>query len=208
VLALDHLVLCARTLDDGARWVRERVGVEVEAGGRHEGFGTHNALLRLGDDVYLEVLAPDPGQPEVPGGRLFGLAEEATTALLAGGPALLHWVLRSDDLAADLARLASGAGRSSDEIGLPTAMRRGDLAWTLTVRDDRARPPAGLPSVIEWGAAPHPCSRLPDRGVRLARLGVTAPAAAVAALAPLASDARLSFTMSDVSRLAADLRAG
>ncbi|MFL5261397.1 MAG: VOC family protein [Anaeromyxobacteraceae bacterium] len=207
MIALDHLVLCARTLDDGARWVRERVGVAVDAGGRHEGFGTHNALLRLGDDVYLEVLAPDPAQPEVPRGRLFGLAEQATAALLAGGPALLHWVLRSNDLPADLARLASRAGRSSDEIGAPIAMRRGDLAWTLTVRDDRARPPAGLPSIIDWGAAPHPCSRLPDRGVRLAGLVVTAPAATVAALAPLASEARLSFTVGDVSRLAADLRA-
>ena len=208
MLALDHLVLCARTLDEGARWVRERVGAAVSPGGRHEGFGTHNALLRLGDDAYLEVLAPDPLQREAPRGRLFGLGEAATAALLAGGPALLHWVLRSDDLAADLARLAAGAGVAPSAIGVPTAMRRGDLAWTLTVRDDRSRPPAGLPSVIDWGAAPHPCTRLPDAGVRLARLAVAAPAATSAALAPLASDARLSFTNSDVPRLDADLRAG
>jgi glyoxalase-like protein len=209
VLALDHLVLCARTLEEGARWVRARAGVDVSPGGRHEGFGTHNALLRLGDDVYLEVLASDPAQPEAPRGRLFGLGEQATAALLAGGPALLHWVLRSSDLAADVARLAAGAGVSPGAIGIPTAMRRGDLAWTLTVRDDRARPPAGLPSVIDWGAAPHPCTRLPDAGVRLAGLAVAGPAATVAALAPLASsDARLSFTVGDVPRLAADLRAG
>ena len=59
--AVDHLVVGAPDLDFGARWVEERLGVAPVFGGVHAGFGTHNALLGLGDQ-YLEVLALDPAQ--------------------------------------------------------------------------------------------------------------------------------------------------
>jgi hypothetical protein len=84
-------------------------------------------------------------------------------------------------------------------------MQRGDLRWTLAIRADGARPPHGLPSVIDWGAAPHPCARLPDRGVALERLDVEAPTATISALASL-RDARVVFTKRDHPALAARLR--
>jgi hypothetical protein len=62
IARVDHLVVGAPGLRSGIRWVEERVGVAPVEGGAHEGMGTHNALLGLGDH-YLEVLAPDPGQP-------------------------------------------------------------------------------------------------------------------------------------------------
>jgi hypothetical protein len=41
-------------------WVEDRLGVSLEAGGRHSAFATHNRLLSLGPDCYLEVIAVDP----------------------------------------------------------------------------------------------------------------------------------------------------
>ena len=205
MIELDHLVLAARTLDEGARFLRKRLGVELEPGGQHAGFGTHNALLRLGADVYLEVLAPDPAQPAPSRGRLFGLDEEETRALLERGPALLHWVVRTRDLGTALRELAQVAGVAPAAIGVPTAMQRGSLHWTLAVPADRSRPPLGLPSLIDWAGAPHPCSRLPDRGVRLERFAVTAPAATVAALAELRSDARVALSEGEQPCLLAEL---
>lgn len=205
VIELDHLVVAARTLEEGARWVRERAGAAPEPGGRHLGFGTHNALLRLGGDVYLEVLAPDPAAPAPPEGLLFGLDRPETRRLLEDGPRLLHWVVRTRALADDLARLAAAAGAAPAALGAPTPMQRGALRWTLAIPADRGRPPAGLPSLIDWGDAPHPCARLPDRGVALARLTVAAPAPTVAALADLARDARVALAAAPAARLAAAL---
>ncbi len=205
MIALDHLVVTALSLEEGARWVEYRLGTAPDPGGQHLGFGTHNALLRLGSDVYLEVLAPDPAQPDPERPRLFGLDESATRASLTGGPRLLHWVVRSPDMAAAIADLATVAGVALTAMGVPTAMRRGGLAWILAIPPDGSRPPAGLPSVIDWCGAPHPCSRLPDHGVRLERLEIAAPAHGVAALATLARDARIHVTESPMAACRARL---
>jgi hypothetical protein len=167
---------------------------------------THNALLRLGDDVYLEVIAPDPGQPEPGRPRLFGLDEPATRELLGGAPRLLHWVVRSRELPAARRKLAAASGVALADLGDATPMRRGDLRWTLTVTASGGRPPAGLPSIIDWETAPHPCSRLPDRGVALERFELAAPAATIAALADLGRDGRVAFVEAASPQWAARLR--
>ena len=56
----DHLVITAPSLAAGIAYVRDTLGVTPEPGGRHPHMGTHNALLKLGPDSYLEVLAVDP----------------------------------------------------------------------------------------------------------------------------------------------------
>ncbi len=206
MIELDHVVIAALSLDAGVRWLERRVGVRTEPGGQHAGFGTHNALLRVGDDVYLEVLAPDPAQPDSGRPRLFGLDEPATRALLAGGPRLLHWVVRTRELEAECRELAAQAGVARDELGHATPMRRGSLHWTLTIPPGGGRPPAGLPSIIDWEDAPHPCSRLPDRGVTLERVELAAPAATITALADLGQDRRVAFVEAASPRLKARLR--
>lgn len=193
MIELDHLVLAARSLEEGARWVEERAGVAPEPGGQHLGFGTHNALLRLGPEVYLEVLAPDPAQPAPEHRRLFGLDEAPTRAALAERPRLLHWVVRARGVAPAVEALAARAGVPVEAVGVPTPMRRGGLRWTLALPPDGSRPAGGLPSVIDWGDAPHPCTRLPDRGVRLERLELTGAPAVIAALVALRGDPRVAL---------------
>ena len=58
--ALDHLVVAAATLADGIEYVAGITGVAPHAGGKHVAMGTHNALLRLGERIFLELIAIDP----------------------------------------------------------------------------------------------------------------------------------------------------
>lgn len=156
---LDHLVVAARTLDEGAAWVRERLGAECVPGGKHAAMGTHNRLLSVGAKSYLEVIAIDPAAPAPARPRWFELDTPAMQARLARGPALVHWMERTDDLEAELHEYPA-------EVRIEAFTRNG-LRWRLALTADGSFPGGGtLPTLIQWDG-PHPCDSLPDAGVRL-----------------------------------------
>lgn len=156
---LDHLVVAARTLDEGRAWLEGRLNVPLDPGGEHETFGTHNLLLSLGI-AYLEVIAVNPAAPSPARPRWFALDTPGMQARLADGPALIHWVA------------ALPAPPASPDA---LALSRGEARWTLTVPADGHLPMDGVaPSLIHWTTDP-PTRRLPDRGVRLDHLHLLTP---------------------------------
>src|SRR3954463_1135373 len=58
---LDHITVVAPSLEVGAAYVGAALGVVPGPGRTHPGMATHNLLLALGSDVYLEVISADPG---------------------------------------------------------------------------------------------------------------------------------------------------
>lgn len=159
---LDHLVVAARNLAEGRDWLEGRLGVPLQPGGEHETFGTHNALLSLGPDEYLEVIAVNPVAFAPRRARWFALDDPAMHARLEAGPSLIHWVAQVDILPPDIEALD---------------LSRGENRWTLTVPADGQLPQGGVaPSLITWHTPPPP-TRLRDHRVRLAvlRLGTPDP---------------------------------
>src|SRR5438128_10368396 len=106
MLRFDHVVIAARALAEGVDWVERRLGVTVGGGGKHDLMGTHNRLLSLGPGRFLEVIAIDPQAPPPPRPRWFSLDEPLMRERLARSPALIHWVVRSNDIAADIDAIA------------------------------------------------------------------------------------------------------
>ena len=94
-LNIDHVVVAAIDLEQGVRYVREQLGVDIPFGGEHPLMGTHNHLMQLGDAVFLEVIAVNPlgEQPVQP--RWYGLDDPYVRARIAEEPALVGWVVNT-----------------------------------------------------------------------------------------------------------------
>jgi hypothetical protein len=175
-LQLDHLVIAARTLDEGARFIADKLGVETVEGGAHPLMRTHNRLLNVWGGMYLEVLAIDPdadsSSAETPRPRLFAMDDPALQARLGSGPQLVHWVGRVDRPKS----LGRWQSQYPERIAPVVAMTRGANTWNLTVPDDGAFPSwqgAGdglLPSLIQWDTPRHPGDTLPETGIALKSL--------------------------------------
>lgn len=170
---VDHLVVAAATLEQGADWCERTLGVTPAPGGKHVGIGTHNRLLAIGSDVfpqaYLEIIAIDPDAPPPPNPprpMWFGLDGAELQARLRDRPRLVHVVARCDGLDEQLAAL----GRLGFDAGRARAAERGTLRWRIAVRDDGQLLCGGaLPTLIEWGAL-HPSAQLPASPVSLQAL--------------------------------------
>jgi hypothetical protein len=170
IVATDHLVVGCATLAQGIDHVARLTGATAVAGGRHALMGTHNAVMKLGPRLYLELLAVDPDASPPGRPRFFDLDKPAMRDALAASPQLIAWVARTDDLDDALVRATIAPG-------VATRMTRGDLAWRLTIPHDGVRPADGvLPALIEWPSGGHPADRLPDSGDTLDELAASHPA--------------------------------
>jgi len=153
-------VIAAPSLASGGEFVRQALGVVPETGGEHPGMGTHNLLLRLGEAIYLEVIAINPDAPRPNRARWFGLDHLGAGAV----PRLATWVARTDDI-------RSAAASSPLPLGNVESMRRGEWNWLVTIPADGGLPAHGIaPTLIQWPNGLHPASKLQDLGCSLIRL--------------------------------------
>jgi hypothetical protein len=165
---IDHLVFAARTLALGIEYIADLTGAVARPGGKHVGMGTHNALARLGERAYLEIIAIDPDGDAPKRRRWFDLDDGNLMADIVDRPRLIHWVARTSNL--DLATRRAGY-----DAGTILPFSRGDYRWRITVRDDGSRPGRGvLPTLIQWEST-HPTDALPDAGLAIAQLAASHP---------------------------------
>jgi hypothetical protein len=139
---IDHVIYGTSDLDRAAARVGVELGLSAIGGGRHDGLGTHNRIVPLGDGTFLELLAvvdPEEAAASPVGAALLGA--------IAVGDGLLGWAVAVKDVRPVAARL----GTSIDTVG-----RQGRAARLTGLAESLAEP--WLPFFIE--RSPRP--RTPD----------------------------------------------
>ena len=179
LLGIDHLVIAVRDPDAAASVLEATLGLAVTGGGRHEGRGTFNRLVFLGD-TYLELIGVDDV-------HLVGTAETNAVGRAAldllddGREGLATLALATDDAAAEVARLRASGSAIGDPVPGSRARPDGEVVrWTTAFPELGPEAPPFLiehePTGQEWGAAARAARaayRHPVGGaVRLARLTV------------------------------------
>ena len=162
-LRTDHIIYIAPELEAACDRIEALLGIRPVFGGQHPGGGTHNALLALGNDAYLEVIAPDPAQPNPDRPRSFGLDKP-------GAFRLATWAVKAPQMATVVAA-ARARGYDPGEV-VQGGRTRDDglrLAWQSTKRPESisgATPPGDwlVPFLIDWGDTPHPSGAAPAGG--------------------------------------------
>lgn len=152
MLRLDHVTIGAADLSQGAAHLHAQLGIDAPAGGQHADMGTHNRVLRVGDGIFLELLAIDPAGTSPHRPRWFGMDDAHQRKKLVEQPRPVGWVLSTSDVAA-----AHTASRV--DLGEILAMSRGTRSWRITV------PTSGMtafdgcfPSLIQWSEGPPPAN--------------------------------------------------
>ncbi|MEX0330727.1 MAG: VOC family protein [Puniceicoccaceae bacterium] len=154
---IDHLIFAVPDLEMGRDIFEERFGVRAILGGEHPDYGTHNAQLSLGPQMYLEIIAPLPGIDISGREMLFGPNGFEQ-------PRLVTWVLRCESIestveSATLVGVRLGAIQPGKRVKPDGTV----VSWTLT--DPYAMPLNGaVPFLINWGNTPHPAPQAPGIG--------------------------------------------
>jgi catechol 2,3-dioxygenase-like lactoylglutathione lyase family enzyme len=160
---IDHILLGVGDLDRGVEFLAKITGVRPVYGGKHPG-GTHNALLSLGDDTYLELIAIQPGVRAPEGWQhLIGLAE----------PSPVGWAVSAPDAPALRQELErAGFALTAAEPGSRTTPSGQKLQWeAFGVAETLEQ----APFFIVWSTATaHPATTSPA-GCKLRRFLISTP---------------------------------
>ena len=153
---IDHLVYGVHHLEKAITDFEELLGVVPVFGGYHGTEGTKNALINLGDECYLELLAIDQNNTAITAPRWMGI-DELTS------PKLIRWALKSNQLQKDSLYLESINKQMSTVKGGKRTTSDGHLLeWELTT--PLATPEIELaPFLIDWkNTGNHPSHGLQE----------------------------------------------
>ena len=151
---IDHLVYGTSDLALGTSYFEEILHIKAVPGGQHLNRGTHNALIALSSSCYLEILAPDPQQKEVPLPYWIDVYPQMK-------PRLIRWASKCSNIE-DLIKI--GLSHGLDLGGVISGSRNLSdgtvLNWRLT--DTRVNHFSGvMPFFIDWQNSVHPSKNIP-----------------------------------------------
>lgn len=146
----------APDLEAGIEKAHELFGVIASPGGSHPGLGTRNALLALGSDVYLEIIAPDPDQQlaNTFGGRLKTMQQCQ----------LITWAVAASPLNVVASSVTASGINATGPIATERTTIDGELlSWELLFISGHSFGNL-MPFFIDWHNTVHPAKVNPPAG--------------------------------------------
>lgn len=151
---IDHIVYAVPDLLKATKTLEQNLGVDISPGGKHLDKGTHNTVLNLGNEIYLELIAADPNNQNVNAPRWMGVD-------LVDEPRVTRWSIKTNDLDGDiqimnkydskLAQQFSGSRKKADGtmlnwgMALPLATPLIEIAPFITDWKDTIHPTQSMP---------------------------------------------------------------
>lgn len=166
-LRLDHVLVGVADLEEGSERMGALTGVTPVFGGSHPKLGTHNALLGLGKDLYLELIAV---RPKVDHAGQFEFLRGCSEPIPVG------WVVATDDRRRTAARLVDSGFTPGEFLAGGRVRESGErLSWQMFAVEERLL--GTSPFFIEWGDGTlHPSADAPQ-GCAVAELSLVDPRA-------------------------------
>jgi hypothetical protein len=152
LLGIDHLVIAVPDPDEAAADLEAALGLAATGGGRHEGAGTFNRTIFLGD-TYLELI----GVWDRTLASAHPIGAAALAALDAGSPALVTWAIATDNVRREVAALRAAGSAIGDAVpGERVRADGGVVRWHVATAPPLAadRPPFLIEHELggpEWG---------------------------------------------------------
>lgn len=165
---IDHIVYSVPDLEIACNDLEKLLGVRPVFGGYHRTQGTKNALLNLGNQCYLELLAIDEANIEIKPPRWMGID-------LITRPQITRWAIKSSTLQQDRLHLKRHNSKLGEIDGGQRKMQDGNvLKWRMIL--PIAEPVVDIvPFMVDWqGSSHHPTDKL-LKGCRLVEVKVFHP---------------------------------
>ena len=142
---LDHIVLGANTLQEGTDYVEKKLGLSLSEIGYHHHMGTHNRVIKIDENIYLEVIAINPNANKPQHFRWFNLDNEKQQARLKVLPQIIGYVIENEN--PDILKFYNPFFEAS----------RGDYRWEFAIPksdddliDNKLIESGLVPSLIKW----------------------------------------------------------
>ena len=160
LVEIDHFVIAAITLEAGVKYIEKKLGVTMPFGGTHQKMATHNHLMRIGESVFLELIAINPDIKPQREPRWYNLDNQEMQNRIAEQPKLITWVIRTDNLEQSIKT-------ANIPISDIETVSRGNLTWKITVPEDGSLQEEGIfPTIIQWPENVKPWEQMKDLGIK------------------------------------------
>ena len=94
---LDHIVFGARSLEEGTNFIEKKLDIKLSEVGYHDFMGTHNRVVKVDKDIYLEVIAIDSSSKSPNENRWFNLDNPILQKKLEYSPQMIGYVIETKD---------------------------------------------------------------------------------------------------------------